>query len=444
MIDRLLDLVRRRADAADALWRRVDETAIALEAGRVKSAGARQEAGVNVRVVCEGRVGFAGSTAAGDAALGALVDRAVASAAVGERLDLTFPGPAPMPEVPTYDERTATAPLDSLIALGRTLAERLARPGCQVNVGVERSVVETHVGNSQGGAGAYRSTVLAVGAEVLRVGGDDVLFVYDQRSGTDLPSKTELDALVRSIQTRLDLALEVVAPPEGSLPVVFTPAGLSAILLPLEHALSGQAVLQGVSPLADAVGRPRFDARLSITDDPLRSGRVGSRPCDDEGTPSRVVPLIEGGVVRRFIYDLETAARAKVESTGHGRRGVFGTPQLGFTNLVVTGAPEGGPPGSDAGALGGGLARGLEDALIVDDLIGVGQGNVIGGAFSHPVGLAYRVRRGEIVGRVKDAAVAGNSYTLLRAVAGFGADGRWIGRRWAPSLLLEGVSVARR
>jgi len=45
---------------------------------------------------------------------------------------------------------------------------------------------------------------------------------------------------------------------------------------------------------------------------------------------------------------------------------------------------------------------------------------------------------------VKDAAVAGNVYDLLKKIGGFGADGRWLGARWSPSLLLEGVSVARR
>jgi len=74
----------------------------------------------------------------------------------------------------------------------------------------------------------------------------------------------------------------------------------------------------------------------------------------------------------------------------------------------------------------------------------VGQGNVISGAFSHPVALAYRVERGEITGRVKDAAVAGNAYELLKKIGGFGNDDRWYGARHAPSLLLEGVSVARR
>jgi len=90
------------------------------------------------------------------------------------------------------------------------------------------------------------------------------------------------------------------------------------------------------------------------------------------------------------------------------------------------------------------LIADMDDGLIVDDLIGVGQGNVISGAFSHPVGLAYRVQRGEVTGRVKDAAVAGNAYDLLKRIGGFGTDGRWLGSRWSPSMRLEGVSVARR
>jgi PmbA protein len=200
-------------------------------------------------------------------------------------------------------------------------------------------------------------------------------------------------------------------------------------------------VLQGISPLGAKVGQEVFDARFSLTDDPLRIGRAASRPLDDECVPSRATCLVERGVVQRFIYDLETAARAEVESTGNGQRGIFGKPVPGYTNLVLNNvaAPHAAPQ-----QLGGGLLGDVRDGLLVDELIGVGQGNVIGGAFSHPVALAYRIERGEVTGRVKDAAVAGNAYELWKRVGGFGADARWTGSRWAPSVLFEGVSVARR
>jgi PmbA protein len=287
---------------------------------------------------------------------------------------------------------------------------------------------------------------VAVSADVTRIGGDDVLMVYDMFHAAALPDAVELDALIGSIEARLALAEPVVESPEGALPVIFTPAGLGVILLPLEQALSGKAVLQGISPLAGKTGERVFDERLSLIDDPCAPGRPGSRPLDDEGVVSQRLALVEQGRVRQFIYDLETAARAGQSSTGHGERGIFGKPAIGYSNLIV-----GGDAARDAGrgtrreaGLGGGLLAGLDDGLIVDDLIGVGQGNVISGAFSHPVGLAYRVRKGEVVGRVKNAAVAGDVYELLKRIGGFGNDGRWLGSRWSPSILLDGVSVTRR
>jgi PmbA protein len=442
VIDRLLDAAATRVEGADALWRREERTSVSFESGSLKAAAVAEEAGVNLRVLAAGRLGVAGTTAA-TPDLTALVDRARASAELGEALDLSFPPTSPLPAVPAFFDRAANASLDDLIRMGRSLVERLAREGCQVNVSLEREVSETAVGNTVGGRGGYRATGVGVTAEITRIAGDDVLMVYDQYVGAELPQDADLDALVHSIEARFEPALTVVAPPEGSLPVVFTPSGLAAVLLPLEHALSGKTVLQGTSPLAAKLGESMFDSRFSITDDPLAPGRTASRPIDDECVASRTTRLVERGVVQRFIYDLETAARAKASSTGHGRRGIFGKPRIAYTNLIV-GSGERGVGSGKGAALGGGLLSDIVDGLLVDDLIGVGQGNVIGGGFSHPVALAYRVRGGEITGRVKDAAVAGNAYELLARIGGLGEDGRWLGSRWSPSLLLDGVSVAGR
>jgi len=440
MIAQLIEAARRRADGgADALWRRFERTTVAFEWGRLKSAGTTEEAGANLRVRYRGRVGVAGTTAT-DAAPDELVARALASAELGEELDLAFPAQAPLPPLTTFFDRAANAPLDDLIGIGRSLLARLERDGCRVNVAIERETTATRVANTAGAGGEYRGTGCGVSADVWRIAGDDVLVVSDALEGADLPSDEALAALVVSINARLDHALRVVAPPEGALPVVFTPAGLSALMLPVTQGLSGKAVLQGISPLGAKVGEQVFDPRVSLTDDPLRVGRTASRPLDDECVPSRTTCLVERGVVRRFIYDLETAARAKTKSTGHGARGIFGKPVPAYTNIVL----------NDAGArhaplpLGGGLLGEIPEGLLVDELIGVGQGNVTGGAFSHPVALAYRIERGEITGRVKDAAVAGNAYELWKRVAGFGNDARWTGSRCAPSVLFEGVSVARR
>lgn len=436
MIERILDLARPKAAAADALWRDEDQLLLRFETGRLKETTRRREAGVNLRVVAGGRVGIAGTTdLAGDAAMPDLLARALASAEQGEPCDLALPPRAPLPAAVTYDDRAAGVDFATLAAIGRGVIERLARPGWQVSASVDRYLEATRFANSAGQEVTYRGTAVSVSAEVVRVAGDDVLMTYEAVARTGLPTDAELDRITAAVVTRIERAERVVEPPEGRLPVLFTPDGTQAVFLPLRQALSGKTVLHGVSPLGGKIGAALFDAALTIVDDPLLEGRLGTRPADDEGVPSARLPLVERGVVRGYVYDLETAARAGALSTGHGRRSTFGKPHIGYTNLVIE-------PGTlDEAA----LLREVGHGLVVDDLIGVGQGNVISGAFSHPVALAYRVDGGEITGRVKDAAVAGNAYELLKRIRAVGKDAKWKGgNHLVPPLVLDGVNVARR
>ena len=179
MIAQLIEAARRRADGgADALWRRGERTTVAFEWGRLKSAGASEEAGANLRVRHHGRVGVAGTTATA-APPDELVGRALASAALGEELDLVFPALGPLPPLTTCFDRAANASLDDLIGIGRSLLAGLEREGCRVNVAVERETTATRVANSGGGSGEYRSTACGISADVWRIAGDDVLVVSD-------------------------------------------------------------------------------------------------------------------------------------------------------------------------------------------------------------------------------------------------------------------------
>lgn len=431
MIARLLEQAASRADAADATLKFDETVTLLFEAGRLKSTSWSQERGVNLRVRANGRLGIAGSTASNPEAL---VDAALASAALGDQAELFLPAPAPPQAVRTHSPGAAAASVADLAALGQSLVERLSHDGWQVNATVERSAGTVRVANTRGVEVTYEVTAVSLAAEVTRVSGDDILMVGDYYAAVDLPGEPMVATLAESIRRRVGWADRPVAPPRGALPVLFTPAGSTALFLPLRQACLGKAVLQGVSPLGARVGERAFDPKLTLTDDPWVPGASGSRPIDDEGVPTRRLPLVREGVIGAFIYDLETAARAGVPATGHARRSTFGKPQAGYSNLVVS-------PGTLAWAE---LVAGIADGLIVDDLIGVGQGNVIGGAFSHPVALAYRVVAGEIVGRVKDAAVAGNAYELLSRIAGLGRDVEWRGSLAVPPILLEGVSVAPR
>jgi PmbA protein len=217
--------------------------------------------------------------------------------------------------------------------------------------------------------------------------------------------------------------------------VLFTPHGVDvALLLPLAVAFNGKNVLEKASRLAGRRGEAVFDSSLTLWDDATLEGRPTSAPFDAEGSPSRPLCLVESGVVGEFLFDLQTAADAGTESTGSGRR-------MDARSLVRPGMSAFWfEPGKKTFAE---MLSSIDRGLVVEELIGAGQGNLLAGDFGGNVLLGYRVEKGEIVGRVKDTMIAGNILDVLSRNVVVGSDSRWVGGNlWTPSILCDGVSVS--
>jgi PmbA protein len=90
------------------------------------------------------------------------------------------------------------------------------------------------------------------------------------------------------------------------------------------------------------------------------------------------------------------------------------------------------------------ILKGLDEALLVEAVLGLGQGNVMAGEFSNNVAIGFLVRRGEIVGRFKNTMIAGNVYALLKdhLIAIADKPKQVWGLLQVPALVLDGVSVA--
>jgi PmbA protein len=88
------------------------------------------------------------------------------------------------------------------------------------------------------------------------------------------------------------------------------------------------------------------------------------------------------------------------------------------------------------------MIAGIDEGLYVDNALGLGQGNVVSGAFSNSLGLAFKIEGGEIVGRVKDVSIAGNIYELLQDVAAVSRESEWIYYNYRlPYILLPDMNV---
>ena len=190
--------------------------------------------------------------------------------------------------------------------------------------------------------------------------------------------------------------------------------------------------MRGTSPLSQRLGEQVFDPRLTIWDDPTLAGRPDSSSYDQEGVPCYRKALIDKGVAASFIYDLKTAALMDTQSTGNGARSLFSPPSPSPSNLVIEGGDQ---PLAD-------ILAGIDRGLLVENVLGVGQGNAISGAFGNSVGLGYVIERGEIVGRVKDVSIAGNIYENLRQLGTLSRESYWVyGQMRMPWMLLPEINV---
>ncbi|MCK5768419.1 MAG: TldD/PmbA family protein [Candidatus Atribacteria bacterium] len=161
---------------------------------------------------------------------------------------------------------------------------------------------------------------------------------------------------------------------------------------------------------------------------------LGSAPFDDEGIRMRRLPLIEKGCIKNFYYDLQTAGIAGENSTGNGmRQGIQNAPVPGISNLVLG---EGNASFSD-------MVKDVKEGIIVDQVLGLGQGNVISGAFSNNVQLGFKIKNGKIAGRIKNVMIAGNAIEELKNMAALGNKARWIdGKYKLPHIYLKSLSVS--
>jgi len=427
----LLEKLSKRAEQAEVFHIESESVQVGFEANVLKSAQVEETRGIALRAVVDGRLGFAASSDLN--AEDRLLDNVLASARHGDPAPFAFPDPAPGPQVAVYDEKVAGLTIPDLVSLGRELMAIVHRvdPQVHIKLDLERRVRRVEVQNSRGTQVEKICSPLSISIMVERVRGDDILVLYDYWSATSLEEEPP-QAFMHSIARKLELAEESAKVRSGRQPVLFSPMGATVLGLPLMRAVDGKNVYRGISPLAGRLGEQLFDPQLTLVDDGTLDGRPGSASHDDEGVPTQRTVLIEEGTVRGFLYDLKTAAQAGATSTGNGSRGLFSPPRPSPSNLIV--AP-GETPLAD-------IIAGIEEGVLVDSPLGLGQGNVISGLFSNTWGLAYRIERGEIVGRAKDISIAGNIYQDLRHIAAISRESQWVyGGLRMPYILLESVNV---
>ncbi|MCX8277689.1 MAG: TldD/PmbA family protein [Dehalococcoidia bacterium] len=436
MSESLLNAAAAKFDQVEVYRIESESHPVSFESNKLKEIMRRDTSGVALRVIDDGRVGFTSTTNV--AREGELVDIAATLVPFGAKAEFSFPAPTEYPTVDIVDAAVPQVSQQSMIDTGQGVIERLMDewPDLLCDARLGWATGKGRIMNSAGIDEEYEQTsyYCSLGAQLIR--GTDMLNVWAGYGSSHLFGDDELDRLVQTVRRSLRWSKEtaLATANTGDLPVIFTPRGVGATLLhPLLSGFNGKNVANGSSPLGERWGEKIVDERISIYDNPLISGASGSRPFDDEGVASRRLGLIENGVAGGPLLDLQTAGQIGKTSTGAAGRGIASTPSPSSSIIDIA---AGDTHFED-------MIAGIKEGLVIEELLGAGQGNELGGDFRANVSLGYKIENGEIVGRVKDTMISGNVYKVLSQVEHVGDSSDWVfGSMRSPALQCLGVEVA--
>ena len=391
--------------------------------GEVESLSSSETRGVGVRVVADGRMGFASTSDTSEDGLRYAFAEARSNAALGTPdPGNVLAGPAAFEPVPAIfvPGLESVAPADKVAAAlqlerATRAAHRLIAAVDSATYGDSRSAVA--VASTTGVAAEYARTDVYAYVSAIARSEDDTqtgLGLTQARSFDGL----DLEAAAQEAAVRATRLLGARKPPTARVPVVFDPLVTASFLGVLASALTAEAVQKGRSLFADRVGDVVAQEAFSLIDDGRLVDGPAAAPFDDEGVPTRRTPVVENGVLRGFLHNTETAARAAdgSVSTGNAARGGYNTsPGVAPSNLFLDGVTV--PPTEI-------LAR-AEGGLYVQEVSGLHSGtNPVSGEFS--VGATgLWIREGGLAEAVREVTVSSTLVEMLRGIVALGSDRRF-------------------
>jgi len=429
VIEQVIDLANQKGVKAEVYYASSQDTPIEFANNRLKSLETKASEGIALRIIVDGKLGFASSSDL--TRLPDLVDAAIATAEIGDPVEFDFSQDVNYAETKSDYQTPKT---DKLVKIGEDLIEKVHQYNPDILVDVSfhsRSGVEKLATTSSVYTEQHSQSVSAVLSGNL-VRGEDFLQAYAYEVAGD--RQPDYQAVLQKLIQKYQRAEGKATITSGTYPVLFTPSAASSTMGRMFGTIfSGQSIVQKASPLTDKLGEKIVDDRLTVYEDPT----IGIAACkfDDEGVPTSKKNLIDRGVVQQFYWDRRWAARQGTESSGNGFRGGISRPSPSLANVCIA-------PGSTSVD---DLIAGMDEGIIVDQVLGAGQSNVLAGEFSVNIDLGYKVEGGKIVGRVKDTMVAGNIFEAFSNLVDLSDRPDWVGgSSLIPHILFAKLGVAAR
>jgi len=361
---------------------------------------------LSLRVIKDGKSGVSATNDPLPSEIKRIAKEAVELSFYNEKSDIILPQRAKEFSNPQlFDKDLTNVSEDDFIDEGKEIISLIKEdePKMIVNyLGFSNACGESCFANSNGVVSYEKHSLASFSVEISEVSEGDFFQLFSQQTSrkNDIPHR----AMVIDLLKKVKWGRKVIKIDSGKYPVIFVPQSAAVLMDYVVSAASGRFVNEKTSKFTGKLGERILDRRFTLIDDPTTDWGDLSYHLDDEGVAGFKKYLVKNGVVETFYYDLKQAAIAGTDSSGNGERGSFVQANPAVSNINIAGGDK---PYAK-------LLKTIKRGLLVYFLLGVGENNPFNGDFQLGVNLGYLVENGEIAGRIKNVALAGNAFDLLR------------------------------
>jgi PmbA protein len=210
-------------------------------------------------------------------------------------------------------------------------------------------------------------------------------------------------------------------PKTCEVPIVFDPFTSADFIGSLAGAVSGSSIYKKASFLVGLTGKTIAAPSLTLIDDPLLIGKIGSRPFDGEGVISRKNIVVEKGVLKTYLMDTYEANKLNSSTTGSAG---------GISNFYMK-------PGIYTEEE---IISSIDNGIYVTSLSGQGA-NWSTGDFSQGAEGLW-IENGRITYPVNGFTIAGTFDQILKNIEMIGNNIEWKSSIAAPSFKIKNIVVS--
>lgn len=418
---------------------RGSSTSVFAYGGEIESLRSGTSAAIGVRIIRNGRQGFASAGFLDSDLWATTVAEARENASLAEpdeHVGLAEPDGVTFPSIDMLDARLGEVSDDRRIELALA-AERSVLDRDNRITGVRTAVY----GDSQGETAIVSTSGIDVWSEhgsvsvavsPLAVDGDETQIGYAAAAAMH-PDDLDLDELGREAIERTVGMLGGVKPESRRVTALLDKRVVASLLAIVAGTFSGDRVSRGRSPFADRLGEKIAADMLTLVDDPTDARSLAADIHDGEGLATRRNELIVDGTLAKFLYHSESARRAGTTSTGSSVRGARSTPGVGVQALSIA-------PGAHSWDE---MVAAVGDGVLIESVNGLHSGtNAVSGDLS--VGIqGHAIREGQVAEPIREATIATTLQRLLLDIVAVGSDFEFLpGGTGSVSMVVDGIALS--